>query len=112
RDDLSVAMVNKLTTADAAVRTDRTRDVRAGRFRLQHQRAAGHRLRPGAVGTIADLAYERPFQQEFGEHMLRSMQEPGAPPKHQSEWVPGAIRRLGQPSFPPPLRCGENDGYE
>jgi len=28
------------------------------------------------------------------------------------ERVPGAIRRLGQPSFPPPLRCGENDGYE
>jgi len=24
----------------------------------------------------------------------------------------GRLRRLGQPSFPPPLRCGENDGYE
>src|SRR3954452_22139250 len=67
-DDLAVAMVNKLTTSDAAVRTDRSRDARALGLRTQRVRSLGHRLDAGAVRAGLQLPDQRPLQKELREH--------------------------------------------
>src|SRR3954447_15739918 len=67
-DDLPVTMVNKLTTSDAAVRTDGTRDVRALRLGTQRVRRLGHRLDAGTVASGLQLPDQRPLQKELREH--------------------------------------------
>src|SRR3954452_18930018 len=77
-DDLAVAMVNKLTTSDAAVRTDRSRDVRALGLRTQRQRRVRHRLNAGAVAARLQLPDQRPLQKELRKHAPKCMQFAGA----------------------------------
>src|SRR3954469_2477040 len=73
-DDLPVAMVNKLTTSDAAVRTDRSRDVGAVRLRPQRMRRIRHRIDAGAVASRLQLPDQRPLQKELREHARKCMQ--------------------------------------
>src|SRR5262249_55048887 len=63
-EELALAMVNQLTTSDAAVRTDGARYLRAVVLGAQLARPLAH----GRVLLSAQLANERPFEEELGEH--------------------------------------------
>ena len=76
-DDLPVAMVNKLTTSDAAVRTDGPCHIRPLGLRPQRMRGLGHRLDTGAVASRLELTNQRPLQKELSEHARKCMQFAG-----------------------------------
>src|ERR1043165_7074816 len=67
-DELAVAMKDELPAADAAVRTDGARDLRVFILRPQRRGAFAHGLDAGAVAAGFQLADERPFEKELGEH--------------------------------------------
>src|SRR5438045_1446031 len=67
-DDFAVAVIDELATADAAIRTDRSRHARPVVLRPEIVCAFAHRLNAGAVRMLLQLTDERPLQQELGEH--------------------------------------------
>src|SRR5687767_14722739 len=72
-DQSSVAMVNKLTASDAAVRTDRAGDLGIIVLRTQLARGCARRIGAGGAAAILELANERPFQEQFGKHDAESI---------------------------------------
>src|SRR3954447_5646703 len=101
-DDLAVAMVNKLTTSDAAVRTDRSRDVCALGLRPQRVRSLGHRLDAGAVGAGRQLPDQRPLQKELREHARKCMQFAGATARQRDGTPASSPIGIWGASRPPP----------
>ena len=75
RDDLPLAMVNKLTTSNTAVGTDRPGHLGAVALRPQRVRGIGHRFDAGAVRAGSKLTDQRPFQEQLGEHGFKVYRE-------------------------------------
>src|SRR5690348_13766041 len=59
-DQLAVFVKRKLPAANTAIRTHRSRHLRAIELWRQIARALGHRLRSSAVGASPNLLYQRP----------------------------------------------------
>src|SRR5579864_136719 len=68
RKQLAIFVINQLSAADAAIWTNRRRDLRAIDFRAQAPGALRHRFDPGAVRTRFDLLNEGPAGKQFLEH--------------------------------------------